>query len=411
MEKAVLTRTALFTIVVVAPWSVFYFAIGLPVPAAIPALYVILSLVGLAHLRRTRDDRWFRWSQMVMFLALPPLVHVVLGGFARSSAVILFASVAVVGALSFTRVRRPWIVFGVFVALVVVMVPLEGWLRAHAPRLDDRIVTAFFAINIASVATIMFLAMASYVRSRDRLSNALAEERDRSDRILRNVLPDRIADRLVAGERPIADRYDRVGVLIADIVDFTSLSESISADDLVHDLNDLLREFDREAGRLGVTKVKTIGDAYLAITGGPDGAADLPSLATFALRLGEIAAARSIGGRSGVRLRIGLDAGPVVAGVIGDSRFLWDVYGATVNSASRMQTTAPPGAIQVTERVASELGAGFRLSERGVIEVKGIGPVRTWFVLGRGADDRGAVREPARDDADARPESDSGRAS
>jgi adenylate cyclase len=385
MEKTVLTFTAVFTAAVVTPWSLFYYAIGVPSAAAVPTAYVVATILGLIHLRATRDDRWFRRSQLAMFLTLPPLVHVALGGFANSSAVILFAASAPVGALSYSRVRRPWLVFAAFVAIVVAMVPLEPLLEAGAPHLEAWVVTLFFAVNIVSVATIVFVAMRAYVRSRDRLAAALAEERDRSDRILRNVLPGPIADRLIAGEHPIADRFDEVGVLIADIVDFTSLSETMSADELVHDLNELLADFDALADRLGVTKVKTIGDAYLAITGGPGGEADLESLAEFALGLRELAAAHAIGGRSSVRLRIGLDVGPVVAGVIGDSRFLWDVYGETVNTASRMESTAAPGAIQVTDRIAEALAGGFRLSSRGIIDIKGMGPVHTSFLEARRA--------------------------
>jgi guanylate cyclase len=383
MEKTVLTFTAVFTAAVVTPWAVFYYAIGIPPAAAVPTAYVLATIAGLAHLRSTRDDRWFRRSQLAMFLTLPPLVHVALGGFANSSAVILFAASAPIGALSFSRVGRPWLVFAAFVAIVVGMVPLEPVLQAGAPRLDAWVVTLFFAVNIVSVATIVFVAMRAYVRSRDRLASALADERDRSDRILRNVLPGPIADRLVEGEHPIADRFDEVGVLIADIVDFTSLSETMSADRLVHDLNELLAAFDALADRLGVTKVKTIGDAYLAITGGPGGPADLPSLADFALGLRDLAAAHAIGGRSTVRLRIGLDVGPVVAGVIGDSRFLWDVYGETVNTASRMESTATPGTIQVTDRIADALTTGFRVSPRGITDVKGIGPMHTWYLEAR----------------------------
>lgn len=380
MEKTVLVFTAVFTAVVVTPWAVFYYAIGIPRAAAIPTAYVLATIAGLAHLRATRDDAWFRISQLAMFLTLPPLVHVALGGFANSSGVILFAAAAPVGALSYSRIRRPWLVFAAFVAIVVAMVPLESTLAANAPRLDAWTVTLFFAVNIVSVVTIVFVAMRAYVRSRDRLAAALADERDRSDRILRNVLPGPIADRLIVGEHPIADRFDEVGVLIADIVDFTSLSETMSADELVHDLNDLLEAFDALADRLGVTKVKTIGDAYLAITGGPDGRADLDALADFALGLRDLASAHAIGGRSIVQLRVGLDVGPVVAGVIGESRFLWDVYGETVNSASRMESTAPPGSIQLTDGVARAVAERFVIRPRGIVEIKGMGPVHTSFL-------------------------------
>ncbi|WP_353815414.1 adenylate/guanylate cyclase domain-containing protein [Agromyces sp. SYSU T00266] len=385
VEKSVLTFTAVFTAIVVTPWAMFYYAIGRPAAASIPTFYVLMTVVGLLVLRRRHDDRFLRASQLAMFLLLPPLVHVVLGGFVQSSAVILFSLAAPVGALSFTRASRPWIVFAVFTAIVVALVPLEPLLRALVPPLDATVVTVFFAVNIVSISTIMFVAMASYVNSRDRLAAALADERDRTDRLLRNVLPDAIADRLIAGERPIADRYERLGVLIADIVDFTSLSESVSADDLVHDLNDLLRDFDDLAARNGVTKVKTIGDAYLAISGGPSGTPDLAALADLALGLREVAAAHAIGGRTGIRLRVGIDVGPAVAGIIGDSRFLWDVYGSTVNTASRMQSTAPPGMIQVSDRVGDGLGPEYLVVERGTIQVKGLGPVHTSFLEGRSA--------------------------
>lgn len=385
MEKSALTFTALFTVVVVTPWAVFYYAAGIPAAAAIPTVYVVATVAGLAHLRATRDDRLFRSSQMAMFLVLPPLVHVALGGFANSSGVILFSVVAPVGALSFTRVRRPSLVFAAFVTIVIAMVPIEATLQASAPFVEPWIVTTFFAINIVSVSTIMFFAMATYVRSRNRLADALADERDRSDRILRNVLPDAVADRLVAGEHPIADRYDMVGVLIADIVDFTSLSESMSAEELVHDLNELLGAFDALAEQVGVTKVKTIGDAYLAITGTADGAADLGALADFAIGMRGIAATHSIGERTGIDLRIGIDAGPIVAGVIGESRFLWDIYGETVNTASRMESTGLPGTIQMTDRVATLLTGDFETRPRGVIDVKGMGPVHTSFLEARSA--------------------------
>ncbi|GAA4060830.1 adenylate/guanylate cyclase domain-containing protein [Agromyces indicus] len=383
MEKRVLTFTAVFTSVVVAPWAAFYYAIGVPVAAAIPTIYIVATIAGLAHLRAARDDRWFRRSQLTMFLTLPPLVHVALGGFANSSGVILFAASAPIGALSFSRVRRPGLVFALYVAIVAAMVPLEGVLSATAPDLDPRVVTLFFAVNIVSVSTIVFVAMRAYVRSRDRLAAALAEERDRSDRLLRNVLPGAIADRLVAGEHPIADRLDGVGVLIADIVDFTSLSETLSPDALVQDLDRLFGALDDLAARHGLTKVKTIGDAYLVITGGLGDEADLDALAGFALDARALAVSHAIGERPAVHLRIGIAVGPIVAGVIGASRFLWDVYGATVNTASRMESTAPPDSIQVTEAVADRLAEGFRLRPRGPVDVKGIGTVHTWFLESR----------------------------
>jgi adenylate cyclase len=386
VRKSVATMTAIIVCVVVAPWTTFYYAIDIPRAAAIPTFYVIASIIGLIHLRRTRDDRFLRYSQIAMFLVLPPLVHVALGGFANSSAVIIFSSVVPAGAISFSGVKRPSLWFAAFAGIVAIMVPLDPWLRERAPYVPPWVVTTFFAVNLVSASLITFLALVAYVRSRDRLAGDLRVERERSDALLRNVLPSPIADRLKVGEHPIADRHQLVGVLFADLVDFTPLSETLDADQLVGYLNELFGAFDGLATRLGVEKVKTIGDAYMAITGAPEPHFDLPSLADLALGMREIASQHAIGSRPGTTIRIGIDVGPVVAGVIGESRFLYDVYGDAVNTASRMETFGVPGRIQVTARAASLLAGAFRMSDPITIDVKGKGPVSTRFLEGRVVD-------------------------
>jgi guanylate cyclase len=376
-RKTVSTQTAVITTVVVIPWTIFYYAIGIPQAAAIPTFYVIASLFGLWWLSLTKDDRVLRYSQLAMFLVLPALVHIALGGFANSSAVIIFGAIVAVGAMSFADVRRPGVWFALFTAIVLIMVPLDPVLRDRAPYVPPGVITTFFAVNILSTSLMTFLALAVYVRARDRLEGELADERARSDQILHNVLPGSIADRLKDGEQPIADRFDQVGVLMADIIDFTPLSEQLSADKLVAGLNSLFAAFDVAARAVGVEKVKTIGDAYMAITGAPDGEPNVAALGHLALAMREAATRTSIGRRSGITLRIGIDAGPVVAGVIGESRFLYDVYGDAVNTASRMESTAAPNTIQVTERAAALMGDAFRFSPVQPVEIKGKGIVLT----------------------------------
>jgi adenylate cyclase len=216
----------------------------------------------------------------------------------------------------------------------------------------------------------------------DRLMGDLEAERARSQRLLLNVLPQPIIDRLNAGEQLIADRYDDVAVVFSDFVGFTELSSSLPPATVVSSLNAMFSAFDAACAELGVEKIKTIGDAYMAAAGVPGTATDhLRAAAGLALAI------RSAVEAAGPpwQVRIGLHSGPVGAGVIGTSKFVYDLWGDAVNVASRLETTAPAGRIQVSEEVATALGDAFELEPRGEIELKGKGLTKTFFLIGRSA--------------------------
>jgi len=219
----------------------------------------------------------------------------------------------------------------------------------------------------------------------NRIMSELDAERARSRELLLNVLPASIVARLDKGETHIADAHDEVAVLMADLVGFTAQASRLSPAELVDDLNELVTQFDEACVRLGVEKIKTIGDAYMAVAG-LDAATREPALAAARLALEML----DIVGRSGRgwQMRIGLDAGPIVAGIIGSRKFAFDVWGDTVNVASRLESSSIPGRLQVSQRVADTLSADFVLEPRGAIELKGKGEMQTWFVLGR----RGGTR-------------------
>ena len=217
-------------------------------------------------------------------------------------------------------------------------------------------------------------------RLMDRLMGELEAERARSERLLLNVLPQSIIDRLNAGEQLIADRYDDVAVVFSDFVGFTEIAARLPAADLVSSLNALFSAFDAACTELGVEKIKTIGDAYLAAVGLPGTSSDHVRAAadlTLAIRSAVEAAGPPW------QIRIGLHSGPVTAGVIGTTKFVYDLWGDAVNVASRLETTAPPGRIQVSEAVAGALGAEFELEARGKVDLKGKGPTNTFFLIGR----------------------------
>ncbi len=215
-----------------------------------------------------------------------------------------------------------------------------------------------------------------------RLLSELEEERAKSQRLLLNVLPQRIVDRLEAGEGLIADRHDEVSVLFADFVDFTGISARLAPAALVEELNDLFAGFDAICDRTGVEKIKTAGDAYLVI-GGLDGETDhAAAIAETAIQMVELLQGRHASAASW-QVRIGLHAGPVVAGVIGTTKFAYDVWGDTVNVAARLEAASEPNRIHVSGTLASQLEGRFRMAPRDVVELKGKGFVETCYLVGR----------------------------
>lgn len=201
---------------------------------------------------------------------------------------------------------------------------------------------------------------------------------ERARRLLLNVLPATVADRLEAGEERIADRFERVAVLFADLVGFTPMSARLPPEAVVERLERVFTAFDEAAAAHGCEKVKTVGDEWMAVAGVPD---PVPDALQRLVRLGAaLPAALEACGSAGLQVRVGVHVGPVVAGVIGRSKFAWDLWGDTVNVASRLESHGVPGAVHVTADTAEQLGGGFVVEERGEIELRGLGRVRTALV-------------------------------
>ena len=212
---------------------------------------------------------------------------------------------------------------------------------------------------------------------------ALDAEKKKSDRLLLNVLPAAIAERLKSENRAIADGFQDVSVLFADIVGFTRLSARLTPRELVERLNELFSAFDDLLDRFRLEKIKTIGDAYMVV-GGLNGGKD-HALALAELALDMLARIRELSDRykEDFSVRIGINTGPVVGGVIGKKKFIYDVWGDTVNIASRMESTGEPGAVQITNETYLRIRNMYVFEDRGKIEVKGKGPMQTWLIKDR----------------------------
>jgi len=377
VRKAVLVLSSSLMTSLAFVWVGTYAALGLWVSAAIPLAYQLASAASIYTFARTRRYLLFRRSQLWMSLLLPFALQWSLGGFKASSAVSLWAFTSPLGALLFVGARQavPW--FLAFAALVGVSAGIDPALASGAPHIPNAVVVVFFGLNVLGVSTTAYVLLQYFVRARER---AMAE----SERLLLNVLPEPVAARLKREQAIIADAHPAVTVLFADIVGFTPLSERLSPEDVVVLLDQVFARWDALAARYGVEKIKTIGDAYM-VAGGIPVPRDDHAEAIAEMALAMLPAADRCAAEMGVPLtvRIGIATGPVVAGVIGRAKFIYDLWGDTVNTASRMESHAAPGTIQVSEDLYQRLRDHYDLRPRGTIDVKGKGPMTTYVLVGR----------------------------
>lgn len=261
------------------------------------------------------------------------------------------------------------------------LVPRDTGLQAPWVQSVGFVVTAISSV-VMVVVTVWFA-----LRDTARAEAVMEAQYERSETLLANMLPASIAERLKEPDRSvIADKYDVASVLFADIVGFTERASSTAPTDLVRFLDRLYGAFDALADKHGLEKIKVSGDSYMVVSGVPRARTDhAQALADFALDMANVAAGLKDPHGQPVPLRVGMSCGPVVAGVVGSRRFFYDVWGDAVNVASRMEATDSVGRIQVPEAMYGRLKDEFVLQERGHIDVKGKGPMRTWYLIGRKA--------------------------
>jgi len=362
-------------------WTVIYGSLGLGLAAAIPLVYAILTIAGMTLVSRTREIALFRRSQLTMWLLLPFLLQWSVGGFVNSSGVAMWAIGAPLVASLVGAVPGPWLAG--FIGLSITSGLIDGRLAADATQLPTGLIVMFFVLNFLGLAFVIYVSLGYFIRERERTRAELEEERQKSERLLLNILPERVAQRLKSGEEVIADRVDDVTILFADLVGSTALSERLSPGELVELLNDVFSTFDDLADSLGLEKIKVIGDAYMVVGGLHQSEDDHSArVADMALAMRDALSRQRRDDVGGLEMRYGINVGPVVAGVIGRRKFSYDLYGDAVNTAAHMESHGIAGEIQVTEDVYTRLRGRYRLEPRGEIDVKGKGLMHTYLLRG-----------------------------
>jgi guanylate cyclase len=392
LRKILLVVICLLILPISIAWGAIYLALGVWA-GLIAWLYTLVSVAAIAVFARTKDVDWLLRVELTDILLAPTISMAFAGGFVATGAVGLWGILAPLGALIFQGARAGvrW-----FVAFVVVFIAsgTVGEVAALAPPLPSWFPPLMIALNITVGGAVVFGLLVQFVRQREEAEEALRGEQERAENLLLNILPRSIADKLKADSTTIADQFAAASILFADIVDFTPLSERLQPAEVVGMLDHLFTHFDNLADRYGVEKIKTIGDCYMAAAGVPTPREDHARvMALLALDMREAMRTQDAVAHLGLELRIGINSGPVVAGVIGRKRFLYDLWGDAVNMASRMETHGTPGQIQVGRGTYELLRDEFVLEPRGTVAIKGKGDVETWYLVGPRA--AAAPRAPA----------------
>ena len=380
-RKALLVLISVLILPIAALWGALYLSFGSPV-GVVPLVYFGVLLGAIAVFSRTRDFPWLlRVGQLDILLA-PTLSMIPLGGFLDSAGVGLWGILAPLGALVFSDVRSAVRWYAAFAVVFLgsgfageligpIWEPLPVWFTS-----------TMLALNIVVGGTMMFTLLAVFAGQRRDALAALRQEQAKAENLLLNILPRSIAEKLKNETQPIADEFGSASILFADVVDFTPWSERLLPAEVVGFLDHLFSQFDELAERHGLEKIKTIGDCYMVAAGVPNPRPDhARALALMALDMLDAMRSDDRVGRLGLELRVGINSGPVVAGVIGRKRFLYDLWGDAVNTASRMESHGTPGRIQITRATYDLLVDEFECEPRGTITVKGKGEVEAWYLI------------------------------
>ncbi len=371
-------------------WAVMYVALGKPLSGLIPLVISVVVAALFARFVQTKRLGLLPVPFLGFGILLPLLLQLSLGGYVRGSAVVMWAFMAPLFSLLLRPARETAIWLAIFVGDLVLAALLDASVAQKVQPLPNVAILTLFALNIAGIGSLTFLALSYFRVQRD------AAER-RSEKLLLTILPESIAARLKRGEEPIADHHDDITVLFADLAGFTVRSAHETPAETVAVLNEVFSVFDGLVRRYGLEKIRTIGDSYMVAAGVPVARPDhAHAICAMALDLRGEVARLNANHDWDLSFRIGINSGPAVAGIVGREKFHYDLWGDTVNIASRMESHGLPDQIQVTEPVYERLKNDFVFERRGFVEVKGKGPTLTYLLVGRVGEhsDSDSVSEP-----------------
>lgn len=392
LRRELLIFASAFMNLAVVLWLSIYWVMGLQFSANIPFGYQLISVASLIHYFKTKNFEVFSFAQLSLFLFIPFIMQWSIGSSVTASGAMLWALLAPIGALVVLGWRNsvPW--FIAYMAMTVISGFFDYYISLGSDSgVPMKTIGFFFALNFAVLSSIIYFLVRYFVLEMDKIKiqldqqhQLLAEEQKKSERVLLNVLPSSIAQRLKDHQGLIADGHADVTVMFADMVNFTQLTESLSPEQMVTLLNGIFSGFDELSEKYGVEKIKTIGDAYMVVGGLNRDKADYTcNIADLALEMRDFVSNHPGFGRFKLGIHVGIATGPVVAGVIGTKRFIYDLWGDTVNIASRLTDEAVPDVIQVDKTTYNRIRHNYAFEPPATIYVKGKGEMVMYRLTAR----------------------------
>ena len=376
-------------------WLFIYWQLGPQFSSTIPFVFQLMLIGNFLAYLKTRDFNAFRVIQLSLFLFMPFAAQWSMGNFISASGVSLWALLAPIGAVLFIGARESLAWFFAYIFLTALSGTFDYYLADSLAATQHKVPTQttviFFALNFAAVSTIVFLLL-RYSAIEKQKAQAYLEaahqqlqvEQHRSERLLLNILPGPIAERLKNSNQTIADGFADVSVMFVDIVNFTRIAEGLNPQQVFSMLNKIFSSFDELAEKYGLEKIKTIGDAYMVAGGLNDERSDYSeALVDMALEMRDLLQRDFQVNQMRLEVRIGIGTGPVVAGVVGKKKFIYDLWGDTVNIASRITSEGVPGMVQVDEATYQRLLASFDFLAPQTLHLKGKGDMAVYRAIGR----------------------------
>ncbi len=377
-------------------WLFLYWQLGPQFSATPPIAFQLLLAGNLLVYFKTRHFDFFRYTQLALFLFVPFIIQWSIGNFITASGTSLWGLLAPIGAVLILGPRESLAWFIAYIFLTALSGFFDYFLAdsivpAASPTVSIRTSVFFFALNFAAISTITYLLLRYSAQEKAKAQGELEaahellkEEQERSERLLLNILPGPVAERLKHDKQTIADGFADVTVMFADIVNFTKVAEGLSPQQVFAMLNRIFSSFDELAEKHGMEKIKTIGDAYM-VAGGLNNEQDNYSvaIAELALAMRDLLHRDFSVNRLHLEIRIGIGTGPVVAGVVGKKKFIYDLWGDTVNLASRITSEGVPGMIQVDDTTWKRLRDHFDFHEPQTLYLKGKGDTVVHRLIGR----------------------------
>jgi guanylate cyclase len=379
-RKRLLAGAATFVPMLLIGVGVVYVVLGEPVAGWVYCGFGVFVWALLAVFNVLRSLELAFWFSAVPALASHLIVILALGDLVHSGGILLWGlAYPVATGLVFVPVRRMIPLFAMWTVNLIVCTLVVQPDRSSLSNTAERVI---LAVNLSALSVFAVLIIALFVTQRDTAYRLLGDEQRRARSLLLSILPEKVADELAQSPHLIADAFDDVSVLFADVVDFTPMSEQMTPTELVALLDELFAHFDGLVERAGLEKIKTIGDAYMVAAGIPQPHPDhAAAIVELGLQMQAAVRTHSFHGRR-LRLRIGVNSGSAVAGVIGRRKFSYDLWGDVVNTASRMESHGVPDGVQISAATYALVCDRFACTPRGTIDVRGKGLLATWVVDG-----------------------------